>query len=258
MISNGKYGVLGLMLALAACDETPAATDAAADAATGQADAAGVPDFDLSGIDLGGVDLKAAQEQAEAAQRAMASGGELAKAKVLHYTVVGVNTAKHVQIPAADADQYGDIVEKVTLSFDWDVEKKAMIGAATIANAPAEVSNLSGMRDQCPAGEMKGPFELFDATEVRPMASSEGVLEVVGVRKHPDTMVAESCGAGRKLYKAAQVPVSTPIAPPEPGLFQVLQFAPGTDTIRLSADKKSVVMGSLNDTWEWTYTPTVK
>lgn len=256
MMAGRVWGVLGagVVLGLAACGEAPAAPDAdkASEAAAGE-----TPAFDLSGVDLGGVDLAAAQRQAEAAQKAIGSSG-LTEAKVLHYTVVGVNTAKHVQIPAADADQYGDVVEKVTLAFDWDVEKKAMIGAATITNAAAAISNLTGMGDQCPAGEMKGPFEYFDATEVRPAPGSDGVLEVVGVRKHPDTMVAESCGAGRKLYKAAEEPVSTPIAPPEPGLFEMLKFAPATPTIKLSADGQSVVMGSLNDTWEWTYTPTVK
>jgi len=249
---------VGLLLALAACGEAPAAPEAAAEAPdVEEAAVSGAPAFDLRGVDLGGVDLAEAQKQAEAMQRAMGSGGDLANAKVLHYTAVGINRAAHVQIPAADADQYGDIVEKVTLEFDWDVEKKAVIGSVRITNAAAEVSNLTGMGGNCPAGEMKGPFELFDATEVRALADSEGVLEVVGVRKHPDTAVAESCGAGRKLYKAAQVPVSTPIAPPEPGLFQVVKFA-ATPTVKLAPDGVSLAMSSLNDTWEWTYTPAVK
>lgn len=246
----------GLLTALAACGEAPAAPKAADAGAAAETASGQPPAFDLSGVDLGGVDLAEAQRVAEAAQKAIGSSG-LTGAKVLHYTAVGINRAKHVQIPAADADQYGDIVEKVTLEFDWDVAKKALIGPVNITNGAAEVSNLTGMGDECPAGEMKGPFEYFDATEVKPMGG-DGVLEVVGVRKHPDTMVAESCGAGRKLYKAAQVPVSTPIAPPDPGLFEMLKFAPATPTIRLSADGLSLVMGSLNDTWEWTYTPAVK
>src|SRR3990167_1714429 len=70
----------------------------------------------------------------------------------IHFEVVGVLSDKHVQIPPTDADLYADVVEKVTLSFDWDKDKGQFAGAPNIANYPATVSNLMGMEKGCPTG----------------------------------------------------------------------------------------------------------
>lgn len=194
--------------------------------------------------------------QAAAQMPDMAAMQKWASVTIVHYEAVGVLSDKHVQIPAADADQYADVVEKVTLSFDWDKNRAAFVGAPKITNAPAVVSNLTGMGDNCPAGEMQGPYEHFDAVELKPDGS--GAVEVIGVRKHPDTMVAESCGAGLKPYKAAEVAVSTWIGPPDPVML-ALGSTLGTDgPVKISADGKSLIMTALNNNWVWTFTPTAK
>jgi len=186
----------------------------------------------------------------------MAAMEKWATATVIHYEVTGVLSDKHVQIPAADADQYADVVEKVTLSFDWDKNKQAFVGAPKIANHPTQVTNLVGMGDGCPAGEMKGTYEHFDALALT--ANGEGAAELTGVRKHPDTMVAESCGAGLKLYKAADEPVSTWIGPPDPAMMAMGPYLPKDSPIKITPDGKSIVMTALNNNWVWTYTPSVK
>jgi hypothetical protein len=186
----------------------------------------------------------------------MAAMEKWASVTIVHYEVVGVLSDKHVQIPAADADQYGDVVEKVMLSFDWDKNRGAFVGAPSIKNAPAVVSNLTGMGDNCPAGEMQGPYEHFDAVELKP--NGEGAVEVIGVRKHPDTMVTESCGAGRKAYKAAEVAVSTWIGPPDPVMLGYGQMLGADSPVKISPDGKSIVMTALNNNWVWTFTPTAK
>ncbi len=186
----------------------------------------------------------------------MAAMEKWASATIVHYEVVGVLSDKHVQIPAADADQYADVVEKVTLSFDWDKNRAAFVGAPVIKNAPAELSNLAGMEAGCPAGELQGPYEHFDAVELKP--DGAGAIEIIGVRKHPDTMVAESCGAGRKAYKAAEVAVSTWIGPPDPVMLGYGPMLGADSPIKISADGKSLIMTALNDNWVWTYTPTAK
>ena len=45
----------------------------------------------------------------------MAAMEKWATVTVVHYEATGVLSDKHVQIPAADADQYGDVAEKVSL-----------------------------------------------------------------------------------------------------------------------------------------------
>lgn len=193
---------------------------------------------------------------ASAQQMDMAAMEKWATATVIHYEVTGVLSDKHVQIPAGDADQYGDVVEKVTLSFDWNKNAGAFVGAPAFANHPAVVSNLTGMGEGCPAGELKGPYEHFDIVSAKP--NGEGAIELTGVRKHPETMVAESCGAGLKLYKAAEEPVSTWIGPPDPVMMAMGPFLPSDSPIKISPDGKSIVMTALNDNWVWTFTPSAK
>lgn len=179
-----------------------------------------------------------------------------ATAEIIHYEAVGVLSDKHVQIPNADADQYADVIEKVTLSFDWDKSEGVFIGTPLIKNHPAVVSNLTGMGDKCPAGELKGTYEHFDVTEIKPNGS--GAAELIGVRKHPDTMVAESCGAGLKLYKAGDEAVSTWIGPPGPSMMALGPMMPAESGFRISADGKSMIMSAHNNNWVWTFTPSVK
>ena len=55
--------------------------------------------------------------QAAAQMPDMAAMQKWASVTIVHYEAVGVLSDKHVQIPAADADQYADVVEKVTPSI---------------------------------------------------------------------------------------------------------------------------------------------
>jgi hypothetical protein len=186
----------------------------------------------------------------------MAAMQKWATAEVIHYEVVGVLSDKHVQIPNADADQYGDVLEQVTLSFDWNRSKAVFVGKPVIKNTPSVVTNLTGMGDKCPAGEMKGPYEHFDVTEIK--ANGQGAAELIGIRKHPDTMVAESCGAGLKLYKAGDEAVSTWIGPPDPSMLALGAMMPAESGLKISADGKSLIMSAQNNNWVWTFTPSVK
>lgn len=181
---------------------------------------------------------------------------ELASAKSVHFEVTGIVNDPHVQIPADDADQYGDIAEKVTLSFDWDVENGTILGTPEFQNYPATVSNLVGMGPECPAGEMQGPYEHFDITGVKP--NGAGAIELIAVRKHPITAVAESCGAGRRTYAAADRPVSTFIAPPDLRGLEIAALVPTQTGIKFTPDGMSIFTTAENNNWVWTYTPSVK
>ncbi|OFX01294.1 MAG: hypothetical protein A3E78_10800 [Alphaproteobacteria bacterium RIFCSPHIGHO2_12_FULL_63_12] len=177
-------------------------------------------------------------------------------AKIIHFEVVGVLSDKHVQIPPTDADLYADVVEKVTLSFDWDKDKGQFAGAPNIANYPATVSNLMGMEKGCPTGEINGAYEHFDVVSATP--DGHGAIELKAKRKHPETMVAESCGAGRRKYAGAVTDQSTFIAPPDPMMFAYRSMMPKDGPVAFSADGKSMIMKALNNNWVWTYTPTAK
>lgn len=196
-------------------------------------------------------------QSAPAAAQDMAAMQKWAKAEIVHYEVVGELTQKHVQIPPTDADLYADVVERVTLSFDWNKKKGVIVGTPTIRNEAARVSNLMGMEKKCPTGKLNGPYEHFDVVEIRQAKPGEA-LELVGKRIHPDTMVADSCSSKLRLFKGATVAAKEYIYPPDPQALAMASMLPKDGNITVTPDGKSIVTKALNNNWVWTYTPTAK
>ena len=196
-------------------------------------------------------------QSAPAAAQDMAAMQKWAKAEIVHYEVVGELTQKPVQIPPTDADLYADVVERVTLSFDWNKKKGVIVGTPTIRNEAARVSNLMGMEKKCPTGKLNGPYEHFDVVEIRQAKPGEA-LELVGKRIHPDTMVADSCSSKLRLFKGATVAAKEYIYPPDPQALAMASMLPKDGNITVTPDGKSIVTKALNNNWVWTYTPTAK
>jgi hypothetical protein len=184
------------------------------------------------------------------------------KVKIVHYEVVGEITLKAHQIPAVDADLYADVTDRVRLSFDWDKQKGVIVGKPTITNETGTASNVIGVdkhapgKRQCPTGKISGTYEHFDVVEIR-QPQPGMALELIGKRIHPETHVAEACGNKLKTYKGATLEAKEHIMPPDPMMLAMAKLA-NVATIKVSPDGKSIVMGSLNDKWVWTFTPTAK
>lgn len=172
----------------------------------------------------------------------------------IRYEATGVVTDRHVQIPPTDADIYADVTEKVTLFFVWDSKKKAFIGEPRFKNHPAAVTNLEGMEKDCPTGSINGAYEHFDIISMKP--NGQGAIELIGERRHPETLVAESCGAGRRKYAGAVKPASQYIAPPDPIMLAYRSLMPKEGPMRFSADGASIITSAQNNNWVWTFTPT--
>lgn len=179
------------------------------------------------------------------------------KVQIVHYEVVGEFRQKNVQIPPIDADLYADVIERVKLSFDWQRKKNVLVGSPKIRNEPATVSNLVGLDKKCPSGKLNGAYEHFDVDEIR-QAGHGAVLELIGRRVHPDTMVADGCSSKLRLFKGAVKPAKEYIGPPDPEIFAVARMMPAGGPFRVSPDGKSIVMSAQNNNWVWTYTPTPK
>lgn len=182
----------------------------------------------------------------------MALAEKWSKVTVVHYDVVGEISDKHVQIPPTDADLYGDVVDRVTLSFDWNREKGVPVGPITFQNVPAKVTNLVAIEKGCPVGSLSGPYEHFEIVQVK---AGQGGMELVGKRIHPDTMVTEACGSKPRPYKGAVVPMSQQIMVLDPVM---LAFPQTVKTIKVTPDGKSIVVSALNNNWVWTFTPTAR
>ncbi|MEO8064058.1 MAG: hypothetical protein ABI821_15085 [Pseudomonadota bacterium] len=75
---------------------------------------------------------------------------------------------------------------------------------------------------------------------------------------HPETSVAESCGAGHKVYKGADEPRTEYLAVPDLGIFALAGMLPADSPMKISAGGKSIVLSAKNNRWIWTLTPSVK
>ena len=192
----------------------------------------------------------------------MAAAARWEKVKIVHYEVVGEIALKGHQIPAADADLYADVTDRVRLSFDWDKEKGVIVGKPTITNEAGTATNVVGVdkhapgKKHCPTGKINGTYEHFDVVEVR-QAKPRDALELVGRRVHPDTEVSEACSGKLKPYKGATKEVKEFIAPPDPQMLAMASMMK-QPPIQVSADGKSIVMTAQNSKWVWTFTPTAK
>jgi hypothetical protein len=187
----------------------------------------------------------------------MAAMEKWSKVQIVHYEVVGEFRAKKIQIPPIDADLYADVVERVSLSFTWDRQKKVLVGKPVIRNEPAAVSGIVGIDKKCPFGKLNGAYEHFEIDEVKQARPGEA-LQLVGRRIHPDTMVSESCSSKLRLFKGAVKPATEHIAAPEPEVLVYAKAMPAGGPFKVTPDGKSIVMSAQNSNWVWTFTPTAK
>ena len=187
----------------------------------------------------------------------MAAMQKWAKVQVVHYEAVGEFRGKHLPMPPVDADLYGDVVERVNLSFDWDRRTKVIVGSPRIRNEPAVVSNLEGIDKKCPAGKLNGAVEHFEVDEIK-QAQPGQALELVGRRVHPDTLVTQACGSKPTPFKGAVKPAREFIAPPDPEMLVMAKMMSAGGPFAVTPDGKSIVMKAQNSNWTWTFTPTPK
>jgi hypothetical protein len=194
---------------------------------------------------------------ASAQQYDAALAAKWEKIEVVHYEAIGVITGKHVHIPPGDVDLYADVTDRVHLSFDWNRKTKTFVGKPKFANLPGTVANIMGIGGGCPVGEIKGSYEHYDIVEIVQPAPEE-VVELKGIRVHPDTIVAEACH-GKAFHKGGTEKLESEyIDPPEPGTLAFGAMLPPDSPLKVSKDGKSIIMDGGDGHFFWTYTPTAK
>ncbi len=182
----------------------------------------------------------------------MAVAQKWASAKTIKYRVEGVHKAR-VPVVFGDYEGKGDVTDRVTVEFTWDVRKRKVEGPVTVTDASSEIANLKSDGTNCPPPQLKAAYEHFQS-------ASNGMvghlIEIKGTRTYPAASVSNypaSCSmravAGGK--QSVVLHVGTGVEP------QVLAMPnmPGSP-VTISADRKSFTMKGAEN-WMWTYTPTL-
>ena len=169
-------------------------------------------------------------------------------AKVIYYAVEGVHSG-----PASVTATMGgvaDVVDRVSMTFEWSLSGAKLLKVTSIKNYPSEVKNLRDREPKCLPPVLKGPLEVATVLEV--VNGLGGAIDVKIERSYPAVDVAQVC-TSRKSVPAEKKIIVQSMAVPSPVIMAM--GAPPTAQLSYSPDKKSMIVKDGN--WTWTYTPSV-
>ena len=192
------------------------------------------------------------QSAAQSAAMDMAVVKKWSAAKVVRYRVEGVLKGRE-SVVRNDRGARGDVVDRVTVEFSWDVKSRRIIEPVTVTDAKSEVGNLKSDGTNCPPPQLKGEYEHFQS--VSHSMSSSDQIQIKGTRTYPPGSVSNypaSCSMRAVPGAREEVIVWVAGVAPEALGMPVNPKGP----VAVSADRKSFsVKGASN--WVWTYTPTL-
>jgi hypothetical protein len=184
---------------------------------------------------------------AHAQQMDMQAMQRWGSAKVIYYAVEG----SHAGAASMTATMGGmaDVVDRVSMSFEWNLGEGKLIKVTSLKNYPSEVTNLRDREPKCLAPVLRGNYE--QATVLEVVEGLGGTIELKVERSYPAVDVAQFCTASRKSIPAEKKNSVESIAVPSPMLMAM--GMPTSSELSYSADRKSMIVR--NGNWTWTFTP---
>ena len=167
----------------------------------------------------------------------------------VRYHVVGVYQGKpHI---ASDGAGRADVSDRVVIDFSWKLSEMKLVGAPSFQNTRTTVTNPKDREPACLSPVLKGEYEHFEVMSIK--EGLGGTLQLQVETRYPIVEVAQSCTASRK-----SVPAKTKARAEDFVVVSPVSFAmplPDSDDLRVSPDKKSLVVKKAG--WTWTYTPSI-
>lgn len=181
----------------------------------------------------------------------LAAAQKWATAKVVKYRVEGKHQAR-APVVHGDYEGKGDVVDTVTLEFNWDMKKRGIVGAIAVTDGKTAVGNLKSDGTNCGPPQLKGDYEHFQSVSSSAMGNT---VHVKGTRTYPAAAVSNyPASCSMHSIPGARVDAMLPVPVMKPEVLGMPIVAGGPFTV--SADRKSVtVKGAEN--WVWTLTPTL-
>lgn len=168
-------------------------------------------------------------------------------AKVIYYSVEGVHNGASAM--TATMGGVGDVVDRVSMTFEWNLAEAKLVKVTSLRNFPSEVKNLRDREPKCLPPVLKGPYEEMTVLEVA--NGLGGAIDMKTERSYPAVDVAQFCTASRKPIAADKKTTVKSMAVPSPMVMAM--GMPASDRLSYSADRKSLVVKDGN--WTWTFTP---
>jgi hypothetical protein len=170
-------------------------------------------------------------------------------AKVVRYQIVGVY--QDTTFVGSDGAGQADIGDRVVLDFLWKASDQAITGTPKIQNSKSTVKNVRDREPSCLAPVMKGEYEHYELTSVKPGLG--GMLEFMVTTTFPVVEAQYRCTQGRKPVPAEVKTRPEEFSLPSPTLFGMP--IPNTPEFSTNAAKTQFIVKK--NGWTWTITPTV-
>jgi hypothetical protein len=168
-------------------------------------------------------------------------------AKIVYYAVEGAHSGTASM--TATMGGLGDVVDRVSMTFEWSLSEAKLLKVTGFKNYPSEVKNLRDREGKCLPPVLKGTYELATLLEVA--SGPGGALDLKIERSYPAVDVAQSCTASRRSIPAEKKVSTLQMAVPSPVLMAM--GAPPSGPLSYSPDRKSMIVK--DGGWTWTFTP---
>ena len=168
---------------------------------------------------------------------------------VVRYHIVGVYQAR--TYIASDGSGQADITDGLVVDLTWKLSESKLVGKPTFQNTKSVVKNVADREPKCLAPILKGDYEHYEVLGIKDGLA--GGLELQVRTSYPVVEVVQFCTGSRKA-----VPAKTETRPEEFGVVSPVMFGmplPDSDDLRISADKKSMIVRKAG--WTWTMTPSI-
>jgi hypothetical protein len=169
-------------------------------------------------------------------------------AEVVRYHIVGVYQARTNVIGDPNWIGYADVTDSVVIDLKWKLSESKMLGTPVIRNEKSAAKNLRNYEPKCLPPVLDGDYEHFELLEIKDGLG--GALELIARTTYPASRVAQFCTGA---YKSIPPKIDTrPMDFVVPSPVMLAMPLPDSDTLRVSPDKKSLIVKK--DGWTWTFT----
>jgi hypothetical protein len=172
-------------------------------------------------------------------------------ADAIRYHIVGVYQAQTNVIGGANAIGYADVWDRVVIDLKWKLSESKLIGQPVFLNEKSVVKNLRDYEPKCLPPKLKGEYEHFELLGIKDGLG--GALEMQVRTTYPDAEVVQFCTGKFKTVPARVKTEPEELVVPSPVMLGMP--LPDSDTLRVSKDKKSLVVKKGG--WTWTFTPSL-
>jgi hypothetical protein len=186
---------------------------------------------------------------AQAQQADMDAMMKWGAADVVRYHIVGQYQGQ----PSLASNGAGraDVTDGVVIDLTWKLSEAKLVGQPTFQNTKTTLTNPRDFEPSCLPPILQGEYEHFELLGIKDGLG--GALELQVQTTHPVVEVAQFCTASRKTVPASKDTRPEEFSVPSPILFGMA--LPDSGDMRISRDKKSLIVKKAG--WTWTYTPSI-